>query len=98
MNNDLISRSAAIEPVERREKILGSCLISTRSFKNFLMNRPTIDAEPVRHGRWVTSELRKSFGVINGVKCSLCNKAAVVRHNYCSDCGAKMEAEVQNEA
>lgn len=48
MNNDLISRSAAIEQVERREKILGgSSLISTRSFKNFLMNRPAVDAEPV---------------------------------------------------
>ena len=46
--SDLISRSAAIEQVERREKILGgSSLISTRSFKNFLMNRPAVDAEPV---------------------------------------------------
>jgi hypothetical protein len=44
MKNDLINRSAAIEQLERREKILGgSCLISTRSFRNFLLNRPAVD-------------------------------------------------------
>lgn len=53
MNNDLISRSEAIAAVKRREPLLiGDRLVSTDSFKNFLRNRPAVDAEPVRHAHW----------------------------------------------
>lgn len=48
MNNDLISRAATIEAVERREPMLvGDKLVSTESFKNFLRNRPAVDAVPI---------------------------------------------------
>lgn len=56
---------------------------------------PGVDAEPVRHGRWIPTELRKSFGTLNGFKCSLCDKGRMIRENYCPNCGAKMDAEVE---
>jgi hypothetical protein len=93
MNNDLISRSAAIEQVERREKILGSsCLISTRSFKNFLMNRPAIDAEHVV--RCKDCGLAETIGI--GEDYVYCNhfNMAVFENNYCGYAEEKMDAEV----
>ncbi len=53
----------------------------------------TIDAEPVRHGRWIE---RKSFHADGGVsaKCSVCkNDVQYLGNplNYCPNCGAKMD-------
>ena len=95
MSDDLISRSAAIEAVKRREKILGEyALVSTSSFKNFLRNRPAVAAEPVRHGRWI-HDINNLFG------CSECMERTTMSFrtglkNYCPNCGAKMmDAEVE---
>lgn len=44
-----------------------------------LVDMPTIDAEPVRHGRW-----------IDGMKCSECPQVDTTKPNYCPNCGAKM--------
>lgn len=54
-------------------------------FRNIVGEAPTIDAEPVRHGRWIKDDYYKCW------YCSECR--AVVRHNcsnYCN-CGAKMD-------
>lgn len=64
------------------------------AFCEFLKSRPTIDAEPVRHGRWIPIELHKIFGVLHGVECSLCGKEIVIKgYNYCPNCGAKMRGD-----
>lgn len=51
-----------------------------------LKKAPTIEAEPVRHGRWlVDSRTGMSF-------CSECTDYAVEADtNYCPNCGAKMD-------
>ena len=51
---------------------------------------PTIEAEPVVHGRWVRPTM------INGVNfdiphCSVCEKVPCDEGNYCPNCGAKMD-------
>ena len=47
---------------------------------------PTIEAEPVRHGRWIKQE--------NGMNvCSVCGVKRVSRFNFCGNCGAKMDAD-----
>jgi hypothetical protein len=56
-----------------------------------IKNAPTVDAEPVRHGRWILC-----LGEI--YKCSICGyqqKAyALSSHfKYCTNCGAKMDEE-----
>lgn len=53
---------------------------------------PIIEAEPVRHGRWV-------YGEDVDIQCSECGKDAMsdwmkytqVYSNYCPHCGAKMD-------
>jgi hypothetical protein len=46
---------------------------------------PTIDAEPVKHGRWIKHE--------GYDECNLCHTKTMFGHNYCPNCGAKMEVE-----
>ena len=60
-----------------------------------IKNAPTIEAEPVRHGRWLTWEevfygdKRASNNI--GVFCSMCDKHSDNTTNYCHECGAKMD-------
>lgn len=58
--------------------------------EELLLNAPTIDAEPVRHGHWVIC----SDGYYP--YCSKCKQEPDGKNmtNYCSNCGAKMMDEV----
>lgn len=68
--------------------------------------QPTIDAETVRHGKWIpcaksglilTEQMRKEGIRWYGFKCSACNfvrKGNAPRDaNYCECCGARMDEE-----
>lgn len=60
-----------------------------------LSHTPTIEAEPVRHGRWVHDEQRIHNGV-DWWHCSECNSPATgveIKYNFCPNCGAKMDLE-----
>lgn len=61
------------------------------AFCEFLKSRPTIDAEPVRHGRWERNPNTESwFREI--VFCSECGRDNGARESdYCPNCGTKMD-------
>lgn len=71
-------------PLDVREKIglLGS------TFKQAILNAPTIDAELVRHGRWIKEQL---CGCEPYYICSKCGKLHYQDYNFCNNCGAKMD-------
>ena len=54
--------------------------------------QPTIDAEPVRHGKWITEECLPGVAV-----CSICGHEirgiGCQYTNYCDECGARMDEE-----
>lgn len=54
----------------------------------YIANMPTVDAEPVRHGRW-ESECEPHY------KCSCCEHWIHLYQPmpYCPNCGAKMRGE-----
>ena len=62
---------------------------------------PSVDAEPVRHGRWETKEYttEDSFDdwiVIHHEEvCSECGKGQGERSKFCPNCGAKMNGEAE---
>lgn len=64
---------------------------------NMLKNTLTVDAQPVRYGKW-----KKIRGAIN---CSACKSSSwsmffedlVTSFNYCPNCGAKMDAEQEKQ-
>lgn len=61
----------------------------------------TIEAAPVRHGRWLTWEeilhVDKRAPNNLGVFCSMCNKHSDNMTNYCPVCGAEMDGGEKNE-
>lgn len=62
--------------------------------KSILKDAPTIEAEPVRHGRWVHA---KTYYDADECNCSLCGQLMTTkignRMNYCPNCGAKMDGD-----
>lgn len=65
-------------------------------------NAPTIEAEPVTHGRWNKTKIISAsyYGLLNGWECSSCKYSFEDRNklqkypkfmNYCPHCGAKMD-------
>lgn len=57
-----------------------------------LLSIPSADVQPVRHGRWIRKiehddELKRKYFV-----CSECGQTRMLNfHNYCPNCGAKMD-------
>ena len=68
--------------------------------EEFIDNAPTIDAEPVRHGRWIQSKTVYAYH-----NCSLCKVPhkmqmscnVYVLLKYCPHCGAKMDGWKDDE-
>lgn len=56
---------------------------SNPQYINWLNHAPTVDAVPVRHGKWLW---------LDGVRCSKCNYKLETTWlpNYCPNCGADM--------
>lgn len=74
----------------------GLLLIPMRDVTNSIRNAPTIDAEPVRHGRWLyNSYLTVWYGHGEPPEwvCSKCEERAYNTYDYCPNCGAKMDGE-----
>ena len=59
---------------------------SNPQYINWLNHAPTVDAVPVRHGKWLW---------LDGVRCSQCNYKLETTGlpSYCPNCGARMDAE-----
>jgi len=53
----------------------------------------TIDAEPVRHGKWVFNPSDAIEAMFTNPKCSECGFESADGGNYCPNCGADMRGE-----
>lgn len=81
-------------------------LTNTDCFTMYMLdNTPTIEAEPVRHGRWVPLSYdgyTNGYPVYDEWECSECHFACEGEGepplNYCPNCGAKLDGgEKKNE-
>ena len=98
MNNDLISRSALLSKTRTiKPPECNSCEYEHMEYVRAedVRNAPAVDAEVVRHGRWVH---------LGGDEwcCPVCGEVIHTEGswekptcNYCPNCGAKMDAEVE---
>ena len=57
-----------------------------------VVNIHTIEAEPVKHGRWETNSDRPDSLICSICKCGF-DMWKHDPHNYCPNCGAKMDGE-----
>lgn len=67
-------------------------LEAIKKIMNIIDEAPTIDAEPVRHGKWIG----KPIGGYSTVRCSACGDVFLENNGkwkYCPTCGAKMDEE-----
>nr|DAU26028.1 MAG TPA: zinc-ribbon containing domain protein [Caudoviricetes sp.] len=104
--DDLISREAAIAIMQAKgEMAMGTPANVFYCAAHMLEMMPAMDAEPVRHGRWVFDKNANDWG-IGGYVCSECKaknnnlpcaEVAVpsmfMGTKYCPSCGAKMDEE-----
>lgn len=76
----------AFETDTDMQKWESGCWIRYKMFENVIENAPTIDAEPVRHGKWIYTGFLE-------VKCNNCGNVfhELEDINYCPNCGAKMD-------
>lgn len=96
MDGDLISRKVLLEELDECEKLVRKLManvddeaeinVTLSAVRKFVNNRPAVDAEPVRHGRWE-----------HGMQCPFCKQIDTTKPNYCPNCGARMDGEDNNE-
>ena len=86
--DDLISRSKLIEFANNHFGGVIDC--------NDIARFPTIDAEPVRHGRWMPVTCENYPKIILGCTGYMCSECGRIEEEnsepYCH-CGAKMDAK-----
>lgn len=108
-DNDLISRSALLE---RMEKVLFATVpvehqlyvqMAIDAFKAVAENAPAVDAEPVRHGRWIPVGDDDQYA--GTFRCSECTdkryfgegvytgEEASMYCPYCPNCGMKADGD-----
>ena len=61
-----------------------------------IVKAPAADVAPVVHGRWephYEHDFVSDEDVLCGLHCSLCGLYYVKRHNYCPNCGARMDGD-----
>lgn len=114
MNNDLISRAALLSDLNelymaalRKDVVSVESIYELDHLSMLVKDAPAVDAEPVRHGRWIPMyeeiEMLTTEGWImretqTAWKCSECGREEEIARDtmlYCH-CGAKMDEEVTN--
>ena len=86
-----IGSLARLARSDKQKALLGRCVYIVEHCK-------TVDAEPVRHGRWEIVIVSTSNPYESEIeeKCSLCGRfvqryGTQPQDNYCPNCGAKMD-------
>lgn len=67
--------------------------IDINDFDEKLKSMPTIDAVPVRHGKWI-HEVRYTIDSLHSYqqyRCSECGMTYITNTKYCPNCGERMD-------
>lgn len=102
--NDLIPRHTAIVVLETLKEIVESSdpanvfVSDITDALDVIRNVKAVDAEPVRHSKWLQHRVSVPKGkgqtyLVYG--CWICHKHERKRTPYCPNCGAKMDAEAE---
>lgn len=76
--------------------------ISYNAFKNLVKRQPSVDVQPVRHGKWEERKVsdKNCIDEWQTACCSVCHKYHTTpymyyfdNYNYCPNCGARMDGE-----
>ena len=67
--------------------------IVAETLVRFVEKQPIVDTVEVVHGRWVMKEAMIKSPFAKNAYCSECLEEAAYAHNYCPNCGAKMDGD-----
>lgn len=93
-----IDADALKESVHAHDYVLKDCLNSTdkgmftMGIMQAIDEQPTVDAVPVRHGKWI-HEVRYTIDSLHSYqqyRCSECGMTYITNTKYCPNCGARM--------
>lgn len=93
--SDLIDRVALLDAMPKNDILLSF------DVRRIIVEQTTVDAEPVRHGRWVRANDEQAYFDVEYL-CSGCQFAVAVSgigtpilhgYRYCPNCGAEMYAK-----
>lgn len=90
MDGDLISRKKLLKKAKTLYKVTDDVLTTVSVVtRTDIVMAPAVDAEPVRHARWLDDD--RYFGY--GERCSACASGSTGhgRNKYCPNCGARMD-------
>ena len=72
-----------------RAKAIGEVL---QAIYNGVMELPTTDAEPVRHGKWIFESIR-GHAVMTCSECCKVQDGQTLCFTYCPNCGCRMDKD-----
>ena len=96
------------DPNERDEWLMWTGILNERTaYKYEIVDAPTLDVAPVRHGKWIYGE--DCVAMCDGYRCSNCGYfvpwdyqhkfiSYIEEYKYCPECGARMDAERKEDA
>ena len=102
---DALIKSAELFEVKAYARGSGRSIVhfAKALLSNEIAKAPTIEAEPVRHGRWerYCDDKFMGYGADGKIKyrkvytyeCDNCRHGTAVKTNYCPNCGAKMDGD-----
>ena len=63
----------------------------------YIKQMPTIESEPIRHGRWILKILPIGGGdKIRSYLCSECDRYTNMKFDFCPNCGTRMDGGADN--
>ena len=99
--SDLISRKAVMDRITDgyqnsgggQDRYAVGINVGLTKALNVLKDVPSVEAEPVRRGKWI-DETFKPWGLVHHpYKCDQCGEHSEATSDFCPWCGAKMEAD-----
>lgn len=77
------------------DELITALSVSAAGVRTTIRHMPTVDAVPVKHGKWI-DETFKPWGLVHHpFKCNLCGERAEYASPYCPNCGARMVKDDQ---
>ena len=75
--------------------------VITSVMLHMIGNQPTVEAEPVKHGRWIDHEMFERNNCNPCIECSVCNTwfgcDCFPKTKFCPNCGAKLIKDGDSE-
>ena len=93
--DDLISRRELFKRIRMFEEEYKDKLKGTAYVKFLIRDAPTVDAHPVKHGRWIRHGKPEDYFW----NCSECKNWIIYaehdlhKHHFCGNCGCRMDGD-----